>query len=126
MTRSTSLTRSELGELIGPVATEQLIQSFGGTEVYIPKTESVGGRRLAVLLGDDVYRCLRDVYSGSQLLIPNSGKQRLEGRNAAIWASYVASEGNPSGGVSRADALALRYGLTRRQIFNIIRKFKNV
>nr|WP_235661266.1 Mor transcription activator family protein [Candidatus Hamiltonella defensa] len=106
----------EMTDLLGPALTCKLGQSMGGARVYIPKKIQANDP-LALLLGGQDAERLCAYYAGTVLDLPSKYFFRAV-RNHHIRQDY--HSGNLTG--SRADHLALKYGLSRRQVLNVIKR----
>ncbi|BGI52004.1 MAG: hypothetical protein HamCj_03570 [Candidatus Hamiltonella defensa (Ceratovacuna japonica)] len=106
----------EMTDLLGPALTCKLGQSMGGARVYIPKKIQANDP-LALLLGGQDAERLCAYYAGTVLDLPSKYFFRTV-RNHHIHQDY--HSGTLTG--SRADHLALKYGLSRRQVLNVIRQ----
>ncbi len=62
--------QAQLIDLIGLDATVQLIEHFGGTQLYIPHGSRVGELRLAQLLGAQAEIALAKEFGGTTLKVP--------------------------------------------------------
>ncbi len=96
-----------------------ILMSFsymGGARVYIPKKIQANDP-LALLLGGQDAERLCAYYAGTVLDLPSKYFFRTV-RNHHIHQDY--HSGTLTG--SRADHLALKYGLSRRQVLNVIRQ----
>ncbi len=90
-----------------------LVAAFGGCHLCIPKTLTPGHRLLRVL-APEAAQHLVNHYGGASILIPKATQARMAERNAAIRQDRDA-------GFLLAD-IAIRYGLSERQIYSILRK----
>jgi hypothetical protein len=98
-----------LVEAIGFDLTLQLLRARGGQRVHIPVQSSAW---LLNLLGPKATRILCERWGGQELDLPKHDKIAVQLRNAAIRADRETHSLN---------ALAARYGLTRRHILNVAR-----
>lgn len=105
----------EIVDLIGMERACALVEWRGGTYAYVPRRlTDDDAREIVGVIGRDAVELLSQHYGGSRLYVPRGGEaRRLRAqRNEAIVAEYDA-------GMS-AMQLALRYGLTERQVWRII------
>lgn len=93
---------------------------MGGARVYIPKKIQADDP-LGLLLGGQDAERLCAHYVGTVLDLPSKYFFRAA-RNRHIRQEY--HSGNLTG--SRADHLGLKYGLSRRQVLNVIRQTQGV
>jgi len=100
---------SLLAELIGADELSRLVGVCGGLEIRIPKTPPIG-----VLSGltDASQQALCHYYGGDVLYVPKCDGALRAARNEQIGQLYAAGYG--------VQRLARRFGLTERQIYNIL------
>lgn len=110
-----SFTRA-LTELIGPVATQALIDAFPGKFLYIPHTPIPHDHPIAAAIGLGPAQTLSQHYGGCRPLIPTGYAHRIRRRNAAILAAHQAGASPP--------ALAQQFNLSDRQIRSILSRHK--
>lgn len=106
----------ELAEVIGEADAIKLGQAMGGARIYFPK-QLPEDHPLLFLIGAEKAEQLCHYYQGDTLEIP-SKKLFRELRNSIIRRDYTSMETRHG---SKADLLAIKYGLSRRQILNITR-----
>ncbi len=106
----------EMTDVLGPALTYKLGQSMGGARVYVPKKIQADDP-LGLLLGGQDAERLCAHYAGNVLDLPSKYFFRAV-RNHHIRQEY--HSGTLTG--SRADHLALKYGLSRRQVLNVVRQ----
>jgi Mor family transcriptional regulator len=110
-----------LADLIGRESLEKLAQKYGGTRLYVP----IGRRRsdrldqLNLLIGSEATEKLQQFYGGQTVDVPNLKSPRIRDsplvrrdRNRAIRQSLM---------LYSCRQTALKFGLTERQVFNILR-----
>ncbi|ASX25794.1 Conserved hypothetical protein (Mor transcription activator domain) [Candidatus Hamiltonella defensa (Bemisia tabaci)] len=102
--------------VLGAALTCKLGQSMGGARVYVPKKIQADDP-LALLLGGQDAERLCAHYAGTVLDLPGKYFFRAV-RNHHLRQDY--HSGTLTG--SRADQLALKYGLSRRQVLNVVRQ----
>ncbi|MBU2714275.1 hypothetical protein [Zooshikella harenae] len=108
----------ELAEVIGHDAAIKLGQHLGGARLYIPH-QMTDGHALVALLGLELAQKLSDYYQGEHIELPS--KQLFKQiRNEMMRRDYESLKSG--GGCSRADWLAIKYGVCRRQALNILRE----
>ncbi|WP_163834712.1 Mor transcription activator family protein [Spartinivicinus ruber] len=107
---------NELTETIGEQAAIKLGQCLGGARLYIPRV--IGkGHLITLAVGHEAANKIAARLSGQTIHFPTKNEFK-ELRNQLIRKEYINTK--PSTGVSRADLVALKYALSRRQVFNII------
>jgi hypothetical protein len=108
----------ELRAYLSLEAIVRLIEAYGGAEAYIPST-AVNDSKLARTIGLEPAKTLSKVLAKSKpeiLKVPRAARFRLYLRNMEI--------------ISRSDIgatsvdLARDFGLSQRQIFNILEEFR--
>jgi len=110
-----SFTRA-LTELIGPVATQALIDAFPGQPLYIPHAPIPPDHPIAAAIGLGPAQTLSQHYGGCRPLIPLGYDSRIRRRNVAILAAHQSGASTP--------ALAQQFGLSNRQIRSILSRFR--
>lgn len=114
-----------LEDLIGREPLERLSAKYGGIRLYVPISSRKSDRleELNLLIGFESVQKLQQIYGGETVNIPNlkrpcrrDGPAALRERNSAIR-SYFATYS--------ARQTALKFGLTERQVFNILRFIKS-
>lgn len=101
----------EIVDLLGLGATMQLVNTHGGTRLFVPK-QVKAQHHLANLLGMEQARRLSDHFGGESLTIPRMANAMRSKRNREIVRRY-------DGGDS-VRILAHAYNLTDRQIYTIL------
>ena len=101
---------AELMAILGPDNTRRLIQTYGGTLLYIPKSSL--DHPIAHTLGEAIARPLCAHYGGMRIQIPTGQSMALEARNEAIHADRQQ-------GLS-VHAISKKYGLCIRQTYYIL------
>ena len=104
----------EIAEIIGPDMAVKLGQSMGGARVYVP-AKAAHDHPLTLVLGESTAQKLCDYYCGDTIEVPCK-KVFRQVRDDIISREYHTmklEKGN------RANILALKYGLTSRQVLNI-------
>lgn len=102
----------ELADLIGLPGTLKLVEAYGGVRLYVPKKIDAA-HELARLIGLDHATTLAETYGGEDHFdIPRAVAATRAARDSRIRADRAA-------GMTHRE-LALRYGLTERQIRNIL------
>lgn len=105
---------AEIEESIGLNGALLLAQRYGGQRVYVPNINHINeGHPLSLAIGIDSAKTLCENFYGEALEIPNKGAWR-DMRNDLIRQLYV-HEGYT------ADQCAAMTGMTRRNIFNILK-----
>ena len=104
---------TEVVEVIGLASTIELIKSYGGTRVFIPKNMKTQ-HKLANLLGLEQARRLSHYFGGESLSIARAASSIRSERNKTIVRRYDAGEG--------VGSLAIEFQLTERQIYTILSK----
>jgi Mor family transcriptional regulator len=107
----------DLIEAIGPDSTRELLRRRGGTRIYLPAPEGIGGSVLAEIVGEENARVLAASFGPGDADLPSgSAYARRDRDNRIIEAS--------ASGASLGDISAY-HGLTRRQVRNIIAAMAN-
>lgn len=101
----------EVVEILGLSATLQLVNSHGGTRLFVPK-QVKAQHHLANLLGIEQARRLSDHFGGESLTIPRMANAMRGQRNREIVRRYDRGES--------VRILAHAYHLTDRQIYTIL------
>lgn len=102
----------ELADAIGIGLAHELVRRWGGREIYIPlKVEH--GDPLALTLGFEAAKKLVKALGGVELQLPIERNALLDLRNEKIRKEYEAG--------SSAEAIGLRYGLTRQAVMRLVR-----
>lgn len=102
----------EIAYLIGLAATLKLVEAYGGVRLYVPKRFDPD-HPLVKLIGHANAAKLVECYGGDEHFdIPRAAAATRAARNALIREERLR-------GATRRE-IALRYGLTERQICNII------
>lgn len=103
-------------ELIGPVATIHLCETFGGNELYVPRiTEEKKGHKIVEAIGMDAALSLSEEYQGERIEVPMLKKKHH--REKVLTA--VKEQG-----LSKADA-SRRLKLSNRWVRNICNREKH-
>lgn len=102
---------AQLAETIGLAATLRLVECRGGTKIYVPES-ATAEHWLARTIGVAALQKLVDAYRGDMLEIDRAAAAVRAARDREIIARYAAGESTAT--------LALAFGLTQRQIFNIL------
>lgn len=102
---------ARLAELIGLSATLRLVEARGGTRVYVPE-RATGDHWLARLVGLPALTLLVEHYQNESLELDRGAAAVRAARDRRM-------AGEHAEGASTA-SLALQYGLTQRQVFNIL------
>lgn len=105
----------ELVDVVGIDAALRLVEWRGGVGVYVPR-EAVEGSDLVNCMGVEAAKKLCEVYQGTWIRMPRCRSLLLARRNDLIRADRVA-------GLS-SKKLALKYKLTQRQIWNVVREIE--
>ncbi len=106
---------TDIIEIIGSDNFAKLVDSFGSTQVYIPKGHE-HSTRFAEILGDDAANKLVSFCGGSTISLPINHQSRIKARNHAIYADRKAG--------ADYSKLSIKYGLTGRQLRTIVTKSK--
>lgn len=102
-----------VAEHIGLPATLRLVEARGGISIWVPTTDRCTPEHyLSRLIGFAALLALAELHGGEELEIPRAVAAVRAVRDARIREQY-------DGGKSQWD-LALEYGLTERQIRNIL------
>jgi hypothetical protein len=97
----------EVASAIGRESARKLIEKFGGTNLFIPKT--IGARHpIAQALGTETARQLSELFHGTELNLPVSASRRRAVRKLA-----------QQPGMTR-QRIALETGYSERQVYRII------
>ena len=108
----------EIAEILSPEQAVKLGQAMGGARVYFP-VKVTQGHPLALVLGEADAQRLCDRYRGDTAHLPS--KRLFKGiRNELIRNEYRSLNGIK--GLCRADFLAIKYGLSRRNILYIVNR----
>lgn len=99
----------ELVEVIGRAATSKLIEAFGGTRLYVPRSIGVH-HPIAVKLGMRAAAQLADRFGLTSIDLPNPNLRRQRALDAAR-----------SGTMTRAQ-VALAFGYTERGVYKMLAK----
>ncbi|MDE1465654.1 Mor transcription activator family protein [Spartinivicinus poritis] len=111
---------NKLTETIGEQAAIKLGQCLGGARIYIPRV--IDKDHLIILaVGQEAATKIAARFKGQTIQIPIKSEVKTV-RDKLIKQEYETTE--PRSGVSRADLVALKYALSRRQVFNIIKEVK--
>lgn len=102
---------AEIAELVGVEPTLRLIEAWGGVRLYVPQ-QMPEDHLLVSTLGRAEADALAERYGGETLNVPRCLHAMRAVRNGHI-------RRDRSAGVSPA-LLALRYGLTERQVYAIV------
>lgn len=105
------VTALDLAGVLGSEAAETLCAEAGGRRVYVPAVPEAADP-IARAVGIVAARDLASVWGAQQIELPSLASARRTLRNACIRRAYTGAN---------ADELAARHGLTRRQIFNILK-----
>ena len=105
----------QIAEIVGPADAIKLGQTMGGARIYCP-TKPSHRHPLAIVLGQKSAQRLCSYYAGDVFHLP-SKIQFKRVRNDLIRQEYHQLIGLK--GLSRADFLAIKYGLSRRFILYI-------
>ena len=104
----------ELADVIGQDAALRLGQAMGGARWYIPASLPAE-HPLVLLLGNECVQRLCAVYQGDVLELPSKAVFRAE-RDRVLRYEYFSMRVKGS----RADTLAVKYGLSRRRVLGIV------
>lgn len=114
MQRKGSFTRA-LTELIGPVATQALIDAFPGKRLYIPAPEHLTpDHPIAVAIGLGPAQTLGQHYGGSRPLIPMGADHHRHSRDQQIVEAHQAG--------ARIPELVAQFRLSPRRLSTIVAK----
>lgn len=105
----------EIEQLIGTKATLLLVERFGGIRFYVPQTIT-SDHELARLIGIDAAQKLTKHYGGGRYEVPRLSQANLDRRNIEIKNQYR---------FFSQSQLAVKFGLTQRQVRNIVGTGKN-
>ena len=104
------ITLQEMEQLIGTKAVLLLVAKYGGVRLYVPQKISAE-HELAKLIGIDAAEKLAREYGSSTHEIPKALLASIDRRNTEIKNEYK---------MLSQRQLARKYGLTERQIRNIV------
>ncbi|MCS4503874.1 hypothetical protein NYO91_07260 [Arhodomonas aquaeolei] len=104
-------TLTEVVETIGMDTTLQLVESLGGVRVYVPENMRPDHVLVRVIGHRAAWR-MAERFGGEPLVLPRCAASLRAERNARIRRERA-------GGATPAQ-LALRYGLTERQVYAIL------
>lgn len=104
------ITLQEMDQLIGTKAVFQLVEKYGGIRFYVPQ-KIHADHELAKLIGMEAAEKLAREYGGSAHEIPRALLASIDRRNQEIKNEYKTHSQRQ---------LARKYGLTERQIRNIV------
>ncbi|WP_016950004.1 Mor transcription activator family protein [Anabaena sp. PCC 7108] len=107
-------TLKDLNKLIGLDATLSLVEKFGGSALYIPKSIKEG-HKLSYLAYEHIELLVRE-FAGTFIYIPLCRAMEKSVRNQKI------AEKRQSGTI---DALAKEFNLSRRYIWYLLKKEKD-
>ena len=112
---SSSVTLTEIVEVIGEAAALKLVHKYGGTSPRLPAMRNCSPEHeLAELIGLDLLTQLVSVTGGARwLYVPKCAQGLRESRNREIVAAYTAGE--------PVESIARRYNLSDRQVWNILK-----
>lgn len=103
-----------LRELIGDHNAFRMMNMWGGTRLYIPTSEKcTNNHPIALAIGIDALLKLSHEFGSDRIEIPLGISVIKDMRNKEIIALF---------GSNNASELALRYGMTERNIRNILKK----
>ena len=111
---------------IGPPASLQLVEQFGGLTLYLPVGAREAGRQmladLARRIGPEAARILARHYAVTPLYVPNCKLFLLRARDAALLKDrqQLARQGLTERRI--VQCLALRYHITERHVWTIFKK----
>lgn len=115
----------QIAEVIGLPQTLALVSRLGGCTLPVPNGVSKRGRAILRLVGDiigeDNARKLRDAYRATTLYIPNCKGALVQARNMALTRDRDMLAGQ---GMCERDIvfrLAIRYGISDRYIWQILK-----
>lgn len=108
-------TYQELEMLLGRDAADKMVTAYRGQEIHIPYGKGLAEtHKLVKLLGMEVASRLCHYWGGTTLSTPMQYAKAIKQRDSGIVSQYKA-------GVD-SNALASEYGISSRQIRNIIQK----
>jgi Mor family transcriptional regulator len=94
----------------------RLVENYGGSQVYIPKT-MVENSKLAQVIGPEAAQALSEVVvKGERLDVPRALRFKTHLRNREIVRRSDLGE--------NASSLARHFQLTQRQIFKVLEDFR--
>lgn len=102
---------ADLVDIIGLPAVLNLMGAFGGTEFWVPE-KLVHNHPLVSAIGAEAAQTLCEYMARERIKVPRGAAIRREVRNRAIRRER--QEG------AKLAELALRYGMTDRQVLNIL------
>ncbi len=111
-------TYQELEMLLGREAADKMVAAYRGQEIHIPYVKSLPeSHNLVKILGLEVAKRLCHYWGGTRLSAPMQYAKTIEARNSAIVKKYKS-------GID-SNALATEYGISSRQVRNIITQHNN-
>lgn len=108
-------TLEQVAQTIGVSAAILLAQRLGGARIYVPEVTNIE-HPIALAIGLENAKKLSEHFSGEYLEIPSKTAFRKL-RNKLICKLYIDGK--------TANALAPLFGITRRQVFNIVNDEKS-
>jgi Mor family transcriptional regulator len=100
-------------DAIGLQPALQLVEARGGVRVYVPEPENLSRDHVLVqVLGEQNARLLAQRFGGDPLDLPRCAAALRAARNTSIRCERANGE--------RPAAIALRHGLTERQVYSIL------
>lgn len=110
---------------IGMESAHALVNTFGGTAIYVGIGSGARGKRhrakLVSVLGDKAAETLAAIYGGETLYIPKCRHAALAARDARIKRQFEDRRSGGEGAVSAMQALAQEYQLSDRRVRQILR-----
>lgn len=104
---------AEMAEVVSLATVATIVDHYGGRELYIP-SRADGTHKLVELIGAEDLAALVGRFGGETLYLPRADRARRLVRDHHIRQLKEAG--------STVDELAQRFGLTTRQVFNILSK----
>lgn len=115
-----------IARLIGLPATLKLVETFGGLTLRLPVGAREAGRHmlddLARHIGPEATRILARHYAVAPLYVPNCKPALIRARDAALLRDRRKLAGEGLSERRIVQCLALRYRLTERHIWTILKK----
>lgn len=103
-------TLQDMLAMIGLPATLKLVEAFPGVRIFVPATMH-RDHSLAELLGFEAACKLAEYFQGSEYAVPRAADAIRKSRDRKIRRLY---------GPMTAGQLALKYGMTERQVYRIV------
>ncbi len=103
----------EVADVVGLTAAARLAESWGGIRLYVPE-KITPEHEISRVIGYDAARLLSQVFARETLSVPRAAAGLRKVRNKEMQQQY-------NNGISAA-RLALQYGMTERQVYDIVKR----